>query len=182
MAAMSEDEKDFLELSKMGKGSDQHCCVPNCNSNGRRHQVSFHRFPQAGARRNSWIQAIRRDPGPLFNSEEVNQEEDIQESEEHLRNPRLDNKPALLLTMSPATDAVNLSRRTACHLGSSLWSLVITSMFLVSSILTWIALKLVVLVLFNATCSVFSIKLSIGSMGSLHPRYSRCNELKAFCW
>ncbi|CAC5423780.1 unnamed protein product [Mytilus coruscus] len=68
MAAMSEDEKDFLELSKMGKGSDQHCCVPNCNSNGRRHQVSFHRFPQAGARRNSWIQAIRRDPGPLFNA------------------------------------------------------------------------------------------------------------------
>ncbi|CAC5421320.1 unnamed protein product [Mytilus coruscus] len=156
MAATSE-EKDFLELSKMGKGSDQHCCVPNCNSNGRRHQVSFHRFPQAGARRNSWIQAIRRDPGPLFNinaytfvcslhfiredfkwtpvrktlkadavptvfswtrdftprrelfkhitpnkkpklksenetlldsiSEEVNQEEDIQESEELLRNP-----------------------------------------------------------------------------------------------
>ncbi|CAC5359643.1 unnamed protein product [Mytilus coruscus] len=85
MAAMSEDEKDFLELSKMGKGSDQHCCVPNCKSNGRRHQVSFHRFPQAGASRNSWIQAIRRDPGPLFNSEE--QEEDIQESEEHLRNP-----------------------------------------------------------------------------------------------
>ncbi|CAC5411565.1 unnamed protein product [Mytilus coruscus] len=148
MAAMSEDEKDFLELSKIGKGSDQHCCVPNCKSNGRRHQVSFHIFPQAGARRNSWIQAIRRDPGPLFNrissghqlgkplkadavptvfswtrdftprralfkhitpnkkpklqsenetlldsiSEEhqLNEEEDIQESEEHLRNPRYD--------------------------------------------------------------------------------------------
>ncbi|XP_063438829.1 uncharacterized protein LOC134719800 [Mytilus trossulus] len=47
-----------------------------------------------------------------------------------------ENKPALLLTMSPATDAVNLSLRTACHLGSLLWSLVITSMVLVSSILT----------------------------------------------
>ncbi|CAC5395490.1 unnamed protein product [Mytilus coruscus] len=167
MAAMSEDEKDFLELSKMGKGSDQHCCVPNCNSNGRRHQVSFHRFPQVGARRNSWIQAIRRDPGPLFNinaytfvcslhfiredfkwtpvtktlkadavptvfsrtrdftprrelfkhittnkkpklqsenetlldsiSEEVNQEEDIQESEEQLRNPRFSNDDAMIM-------------------------------------------------------------------------------------
>ncbi|CAC5356310.1 unnamed protein product [Mytilus coruscus] len=177
MAAMSEDEKDFLELSKMGKGSDQHCCVPNCNSNGRRHQVSFHRFPQAGARRNSWIQAIRRDPGPLFNinaytfvcslhfiredfkwtpvrktlkadavptvfswtrdftprrelfkhitpnkkpklksenetlldsiSEEVNQEEDIQESEEHLRNPRVIIDCTEIPTERPSSLALN---------------------------------------------------------------------------
>ncbi|VDI26192.1 Hypothetical predicted protein, partial [Mytilus galloprovincialis] len=65
MAAMSDDEKYFLALSKMGKGSDQHYCVLNIN--GYCHPVSFHIFPQAGARRNSWIQAIRRDPGPVFN-------------------------------------------------------------------------------------------------------------------
>ncbi|VDI22895.1 Hypothetical predicted protein [Mytilus galloprovincialis] len=62
MAATSDNDEELLALSKMGKGSDQHCCVPNCNSNGRRHQVSFHRFQI-----NLWIQAIRRDPGPLFN-------------------------------------------------------------------------------------------------------------------
>ncbi|XP_062621199.1 THAP domain-containing protein 2-like [Saccostrea cucullata] len=50
-----------------GKGHDKHCCVPFCNGNGRIHpNLSFHRIPKAPEKRKEWVQAIRRDPGPLF--------------------------------------------------------------------------------------------------------------------
>lgn len=45
----------------------RHCCVPLCNGDGRFHlDLSFHRFPQSEPYRSQWIQAIRRDPGPMF--------------------------------------------------------------------------------------------------------------------
>ncbi|VDI69379.1 Hypothetical predicted protein [Mytilus galloprovincialis] len=59
---------DDVKTSGKAKGNDKHCCVPLCNGNGRRHtDLSFHRFPQTDHRRNMWINAIRRDPGPMFN-------------------------------------------------------------------------------------------------------------------
>ncbi|CAC5390003.1 unnamed protein product [Mytilus coruscus] len=57
-----------MDAASKAKGNDKHCCVPLCNGNGRRHmELSFHRFPQTDNKRNLWIQAIRRDPGPMFN-------------------------------------------------------------------------------------------------------------------
>ncbi|KAJ8299598.1 hypothetical protein KUTeg_023658 [Tegillarca granosa] len=52
----------------VSKGHDKHCCVVQCVSNGRQNpNLSFHRFPPPGPKRNMWIWAIRRDLGPLFN-------------------------------------------------------------------------------------------------------------------
>ncbi|CAC5422452.1 unnamed protein product [Mytilus coruscus] len=59
---------DDVKPSSKAKGNDKQCCAPLCNRNGRRHtDLSFHRFPQTDHRRNMWINAIRRDPGPMFN-------------------------------------------------------------------------------------------------------------------
>ncbi|XP_062605329.1 THAP domain-containing protein 1-like [Saccostrea cucullata] len=50
-----------------GKGHDKHFCVLFCNGNGRLNpDLSFQRIPKAPEKRKEWIQAIRRDPGPLF--------------------------------------------------------------------------------------------------------------------
>ncbi|XP_056009435.1 uncharacterized protein LOC125676468 [Ostrea edulis] len=50
-----------------GGKNERHCCVPNCNGNGRRNpELSFHQIPQRLELRKAWIHAIRRDPGPLF--------------------------------------------------------------------------------------------------------------------
>ncbi|KAJ8307431.1 hypothetical protein KUTeg_015515, partial [Tegillarca granosa] len=52
----------------VSKGHDKHCCVVQCVSKGRQNpNLSFHRFPPPGPKRNMWIWAIRRDLGPLFN-------------------------------------------------------------------------------------------------------------------
>ncbi|XP_062605906.1 uncharacterized protein LOC134267706 [Saccostrea cucullata] len=60
-----------MATPSIGK-NDRHCCVPLCNGNGRlRPELSFHKFPSNEIVRKLWIQAIRRDPGPLFNVKEA---------------------------------------------------------------------------------------------------------------
>ena len=47
--------------------TSKHCCVPQCNGNGKRHpELIFHKFPAQDELRKTWIVVIRRDQGPLF--------------------------------------------------------------------------------------------------------------------
>uniref|UniRef100_A0A8W8MML7 THAP-type domain-containing protein n=1 Tax=Magallana gigas TaxID=29159 RepID=A0A8W8MML7_MAGGI len=56
-----------MAAAMQGK-DDRHCCVPQCTGNGRLNpELSFHKIPINDELRKSWIHAIRRDPGPLFN-------------------------------------------------------------------------------------------------------------------
>ncbi|XP_078341083.1 THAP domain-containing protein 2-like [Crassostrea virginica] len=56
-----------MAASREGQGHDKHCCVPLCTGNDRLNpELSFHRLPKAPENRKTWIQAIRRDPGPLL--------------------------------------------------------------------------------------------------------------------
>lgn len=56
-----------MAAAMQGK-NDRHCCVPQCTGNGRLNpELSFHKIPINDELRKSWIHAIRRDPGPLFN-------------------------------------------------------------------------------------------------------------------
>ena len=60
-------KQNTMAASREGQGHDKHCCVPFCTGNGRLNpELSFHRLPKAPENRKAWIQAIRRDPGPLF--------------------------------------------------------------------------------------------------------------------
>lgn len=45
----------------------QHCCVPNCVSDGRYDDsIHFHHIPKDEDIKKQWIIKIRRDEGPLF--------------------------------------------------------------------------------------------------------------------
>nr|XP_011426981.2 THAP domain-containing protein 6-like [Crassostrea gigas] len=56
-----------MAAAMQGK-NDRHCCLPQCTGNGRLNpELSFHKIPINDELRKSWIHAIRRDPGPLFN-------------------------------------------------------------------------------------------------------------------
>ena len=60
-------KQNTMAASREGQGHDKHCCVPLCTGNGRLNpELSFHRLPKAPENRKAWIQAIRRDLGPLI--------------------------------------------------------------------------------------------------------------------